>query len=388
MNEDKDLTNWHGKEKTYPLRGRLTDLMPSLSPNFAPPLFFVINGGSGRHDSDAARQAIESSMRTALRKHHIFFIEDVGSLKATVQEAVDAAKEQGGAVVAVGGDGTINAVATAALASGCLFGAIPQGTFNYFGRTHGIPEDIKAALEDLLRGEPSPVQVGLVNDRIFLVNASVGLYPELLEDREDFKQRYGRSRVIALWSALVTAFGQHRYLDMALEQSGKRVHLRTTTLFIGNNWLQLEQLGMPQAESVKQGQLAAITVNPVRTAAMLWLAARGALGKLADAENVTSFSFHSLTVSPLALWGGKRASSRTEPVRGIRNSRKHRIKVAIDGEITWLYAPLTFRVGSEPLLLIKRRSGAGSGSGSGKDIGESGAVSQHIAPAHTEGDAA
>src|SRR5690606_11459586 len=175
-----------------------------------------------------------------------------------------------------------------------------------FGRTHGIPENMDAALDDLLQGEPLPVQVGLVNDRIFLVNASVGLYPELLEDREQFKQRFGRSRLVALWSALVTAFGHRRYLDMALEQNGKRVHLRTTTLFIGNNRLQLEQVGMPQAESLKQGQLAAIAVNPVGTMAMLWLAARGALGKLADAENVSSFSFRHLTVVPLGLWRGKR----------------------------------------------------------------------------------
>src|SRR5690606_26755746 len=113
-----------------------------------------------------------------------------------------------------------------------------------------IPEEIEAAVDDLLRGEPLPVQVGAVNDRIFLVNASVGMYPELLEDREEFKQRFGRSRLVALWSAVVTAFGPQRYLDMVLEQNGQRKHLRTTTLFIGNNRLQLEQVGIPQAESL------------------------------------------------------------------------------------------------------------------------------------------
>ena len=37
-----------------------------------------------------------------------------------------------------------------------------------------------------------PVQVAAVNERIFLVNASVGLYPGLLEDREAYKARFGR----------------------------------------------------------------------------------------------------------------------------------------------------------------------------------------------------
>lgn len=293
-------------------------------------------------------------MRLAARAHRVFVIENIDDLKATVQGAVDAAMKDNGVVVAVGGDGTINAVATAALASRCMFGAVPQGTFNYFGRTHGIPEDRDAAIEDLLHGQLLPVQVGLVNDHVFLVNASVGLYPELLEDREAFKQRYGRSRLVALWSALITALGDHRYLDMTLDQDGKRIYLRTTTLFIGNNRLQLEQVGILQAESLKQGQLAGIAVNPVGTLAMLWLAARGALGKLGDADNVIGFSFRSLTVVPRGLLRGKRSTHRTEHEAGRKSSAKHRIKVAADGEIMWLQAPLEFRVAPEPLLLFKR----------------------------------
>jgi diacylglycerol kinase family enzyme len=331
----------------------LADFMHPISHKPEAPLFFVINGGSGRPNLHAALQTIESRMRSAGREHQIFVIEGVASLETTIQKAVDAAKKESGAVVAVGGDGTINAVASAALASGCLFGAVPQGTFNYFGRTHGIPEEIESALEDLLHGEPVPVQVGLVNDRVFLVNASVGLYPELLEDREQFKQRYGRSRLVALWSAFVTAFGRHRYLDMALEQNGERVHLRTTTLFVGNNRLQLEQVGMPQAESVKQGQLAAIAVNPVGTMAMLGLALRGALGNLADAEHVTGFSFRSLTVIPLRFWRSTHRDRDIAPTAVKKNSRKRRIKVAIDGEIVWLHAPLEFSVAPESLMLIK-----------------------------------
>lgn len=319
-----------------------------------PPLFFVINGASGKHASSATEQAIDSAMRSAGRRHHIFVIEDIGDLNTTIQKAVGAAKQENGVIVAVGGDGTINAVATAALASHCLFGAVPQGTFNYFGRTHGIPEELHLALEDLLQGQPVPVQVGQVNDRIFLVNASVGLYPELLEDREAFKQRYGRSRLVALWSALVTAFGDHRYLDMTLDQDGKRLYLRTTTLFIGNNRLQLEQVGIEQAESLKQGQLAAIAVNPVGTLAMFWLAARGALGKLGDADHVSGFSFHALTVVPRRLFRGNSTASGAKRTASKEASRKHRIKVAADGEIMWLQAPLEFRVAPEPLMLVKR----------------------------------
>lgn len=294
-------------------------------------------------------------MHSARRTFRLFVIGEPNDLASTVREAVDAANAEGGVVVAVGGDGTINAVANVAWSSGCVFGAIPQGTFNYFGRTHGIPEGIVGALDDLLHGEPAPVQVGLVNDRLFLVNVSVGMYPDLLEDREAFKQRYGRSRLVAMWSALVTAFGDHRYLDLEMAQEDERVHLRATTLFIGNNRLQLEQVGMREAEAVKQGQLAAIAVNHVGTAAMLWLAARGALGSLGDADNVTGFSFRRLTVTSFGLLRNQHGPDPSQPATGKRHPGKRRIKVAADGEIMWLQTPLEFRVAPQPLLLIKRR---------------------------------
>jgi diacylglycerol kinase family enzyme len=326
-----------------------------ISHDAAPPLFFVMNGGSGRHDAEDTRQTIEAAMQSVARSHRIFIIEDVSQIQATAQQAVDAAVEQRGVVVAVGGDGTINAVANTVVGSGCLFGAIPQGTFNYFGRTHGIPEEIDAALYDLLHGQPVPVQVGLVNDHVFLVNASVGLYPELLEDREAFKQRYGRSRVVAIWAAIATVFGgRNRQLHMTLEQDGKRIAMRTTTLFVGNNRLQLDQVGMPQAEAVHQGQLAAIAVRPVGKLAMLWLGARGSLGRLGDAENVVGFSFRNLTIAPRGR--SRIANGATAAVRKSfgKNSRRNQIKVAADGEIMWLPTPLEFRVAPQPLLLIKR----------------------------------
>jgi len=317
-----------------------------------------MNGGSGRHDADDTRKTIEAAMQSAARSHHIFIIEDVSQIQATVQHAVDAAKDQGAVVVAVGGDGTINAVANTVLGSGCLFGAIPQGTFNYFGRTHGISEEITESLQDLLHGEPIPVQVGQVNDHVFLVNASVGLYPMLLEDREAFKQKYGRSRLVAIWSAVATVFGRHGQLHITLEQDGKRVAMRTNTLFVGNNRLQLEQVGMPQAEAVVQGQLAAIAVRPVGKFAMLWLGVCGALGRLGEAENVIGFSFRKLTIAPRSIFSMANDATTANAKSVVKKSNKNQIKVAADGEVMWLRTPLEFCVASEPLLLIKRRHGS------------------------------
>lgn len=301
----------------------------------APPLLILMNVGSGHNDTAATQEKIEQVLKQAGRIYRLVLVEDPTRIDEIARRTVEEAKACCGVIVATGGDGTINAVANATLGSGIPFGVLPQGTFNYFGRTHGIPEDIVEATRALLKARVHPVQVGLVNDRVFLVNASLGLYPQLLEDREAYKRQYGRSRIVALWSGLITLLRQHRQLRIILEMKGQTRHIRTPTLFVCNNRLQMEQIGIPLAEALEEGQLAAISLRPAGTLAMLWLAVRGALGKLGEAENVVSFGFQRLTVKPSSLY------------------RTHRVKVATDGEVTWLNTPLEFRVSPEPLYLLK-----------------------------------
>lgn len=299
------------------------------------PLFVVLNVGSGTGNAAAVRAIIETACAAAGRELHLMSVGDPRRLASIAAEAVRRAQGCGGVVVAAGGDGTINAVAQAVLGSGCAFGVLPQGTFNYFSRTHDIPFDTAQALQVLLHEQPQDVQVGLVNDRVFLVNASLGLYPKLLEERENWKHHLGRNRVVAFAAAFATLMGGHRSLRLQIAAQGKSRKLRTPTLFVGNNALQLQQLGFSLARDIDNGELAAIVLKPVRRLAMLGLLLRGALGQLGTSERVLSFPFRSLVVNP--AW----------PLR------TQKVKVATDGEITWLQLPLEFRVAPQPLRLIR-----------------------------------
>ena len=315
--------------------------MPVPEPTPDAPLFIVLNAGSGSEDAAEARRVIEEGCAAAGRRLRIFVVDGPGRVQALAREAVERARAAGGVVVAAGGDGTINAVAQATLGSGCAFGVLPQGTFNYFSRTHGIPRDTAQALHILLTEQPRAVQVGLVNDRVFLVNASMGLYAELLEERESYKSRFGRSRWIAFGAGLLTVLRGHRHWNLRMAWRGKERDIRTPTLFVGNNPLQLHQVGIAEADAPEQGQLAAIALKPVGPLSMPGLLVRGALGRLGDADEVLSFPFESLTVK------GGRALGPVGP-RGPR-----RVKVATDGEIGWVDMPLLFRVSPEPLWLVR-----------------------------------
>lgn len=294
------------------------------------PLFIVLNTGSGRGDAQALQDTIRRVLDEAGRRYQLMPVDDPSQLTETARAAVVQARQAQGIVVAAGGDGTLNAVASQVLGRGVPFGILPQGTFNYFGRRYGISQDTEPALRSLLAGELRPVQVGLLNGRLFLVNASLGLYPQLLEDREAYKQRFGRSRLVALWSGLVTLLRAPRQLSLRLEYEGRARDLRSPTLVVGNNRLQLEHIGIDATE-LDRNRLVAMASRPVGTLALYGLLLRGLFSRLGDAEHVISFAFDRLTVS----------------IRG-----RHRIKVAMDGEISWMDTPLEFEVSDTPLPLV------------------------------------
>lgn len=293
----------------------------------------IINPGSGDGEAARKREVLQRVFTESGQACEMVPVPSPKALEAASETAAREAAASGGVLVAVGGDGTLNTVAQAALRHGVAMGAIPQGTFNYFGRVHGIPCELEAAAHALVHATPEPVQVGLVNGRAFLVNASLGLYPQLLQDREAFKRQIGRHRWVALLSLMVTLFQWRHQLQVEIEADGALRRLRTPTLFVGNNRLQLERLGLPPhvVEQVGQGQLAAIVTRPIGTWAMLGLLLRGAFGRLGEAHDVESFPLQRLTVR----------------VRGMR-----RVKVAADGEVGSMTAPIRFELSPRPLLLL------------------------------------
>jgi diacylglycerol kinase family enzyme len=312
------------------------DNCPEIDP--VSPLQFVINAAAGSSDAETKREVIEGALRLAGRRGEVLFSRP-DELALVAQGAAKLAKETRTAVVAVGGDGTVNTVAQSAHSIGCVMGVVPQGTFNYFARTHGIPADSAEAVRLLLGWTPSPVQVAAVNERVFLVNASMGLYPELLEEREAYKARFGRSRWVAFWAATVTLLRAQRKLRLSIEQGTVVREVKTLTLFVGNNRLQLEQVGVqPEggpSHALDEGHITAVMLRPLGTLAMIRLMLHGAMGTLGEAQNVEHFEFERMLVRP-TLAPGRRG-----------------VKVAFDGEVTRMRAPLNFRVLTKPLYLLK-----------------------------------
>ena len=317
--------------------------VPRLDP--ASTLLFVINAAAGALDIGAKRAVIESALTARGRKGELLVCRPA-ELPRVAAEAAAAAVARGAAVIAVGGDGSLNTVAQAAHTAGCPMGVSPYGTFNYFARTHGIPTEPAAAARLLLDACPMPVQVATINDRVFLVNASLGVYPELLQDREAYKARFGRSRWVAFVAACATLLRAQRRLRLHIEMGSTVRDVQTLTLFVGNNRLQLQQFGAEPEDTLAgtpgDGSIAALMLRPIGTLSMIGLMLHGAMGRLGEAAGVEGFEFQHMVVKPRLAPG-----------------RRH-VVVAFDGEVALMRTPIDIRVLDKPLYLLQAPGAAGA----------------------------
>lgn len=325
----------------------LTQSTHAAESETTPPLFIVLNAGSGDKNAETVANKLAEIFYAAKQPYELFLCRRPGDISDMTKKAVELASHRHGVVVAAGGDGTIRYIAQAVLAVGLPFGIVPLGTFNYFARDQGVPQEVEQAAEALMtgmrEGNERQVQVGQLNDEVFLVNASLGLYPQLLADREVFKKQHGRSRMVAKWAALVTILKRDIKMRLRIEhtggeqKSGESV-IPASTIFVGNNSLQLHDVGLAsESQHVKNGQLAIIALPPMTIFKRIAFAFRGMLGLLRKAPELTHFACRQLVVEPLRL-------------------RKPYVKVAMDGEVSQMRPPLTFRVGPQCLRLVVPKS--------------------------------
>lgn len=306
-----------------------TELEPAL------PITVIMNAGSGRRDAENDRRQIEEALERSGREYRIVPCARPGDLERAAREAVADAARHPRIVAAAGGDGTINAVAGHVLGTGLSLGVIPLGTYNFFARDLGIPLDPARAAAALVDGRVRRVHVAHVNGRLFLINATFGLYRRVLEERERYKHRFGRYRFVTVPSALITLMRNHRTYRVELELDGRPAVLHTLMLFFGLNTLQLEKLDLDVAECTARGRLAVLALRPMSRLELLGIALRGALQRLEQAPNLQRHCASRVDV----YWRGAR-----------------RIRVAVDGETIECEVPLRFEVLPDALPVVVPRS--------------------------------
>jgi diacylglycerol kinase family enzyme len=245
---------------------------------------------------------------------------------ASILDIVD--RHPAGTVVAAGGDGTISAVAARLVGSPRVLGVIPGGTLNHFARDLRIPADLEGAAGVVKAGRARRVDVAEVNGRVFLNNSSLGLYVEIVREREKIRRR-GFRKWTAFAAAVFRTLSQWPIVRVRLEIEGRFVNRRTPFVFIGNNRYEMEGLRMGSRDRLDEGQLC------------LW-AARG----------LSRWSLARMAIA--GLTGGLHNSRDLDVLCApeVLIKTKHRVQVSLDGELVRMSSPLHYRIRPGALTVI------------------------------------
>ena len=232
-------------------------------------------------------------------------------------------------LIAGGGDVTVGAAAGAVAGTRASLGLLPLGTLNHFARDLGVPLDVDGAAAAIAGGKQKRVDVAEVNGRVFVNNATIGLYPLMVVDRKSQQRRLGRSKRLAvLVASLRTMLNFHRQ-RLRLSIGGGAAWVDTPLLFVGNNDYRLSIPGAGQRELLDAGELCVLVMGSKSLPGFLAATARALVGRSRENDMV-----------------------RLDGVTELRvDSRRPRLTLGIDGETVGLAPPLSFRIRPKALLV-------------------------------------
>ena len=290
------------------------------------PLKIIISAGAGPGDNTQAAERLAEIFTEHQIATDISLAQSGSEVTELAQEAARGPYE---VVVAAGGDGTINSVAAAVVDTDKILGVLPLGTLNHFARDLNIPFDVEAAAQTIIAGHTTEIDIAEVNDRIFLNNSSLGLYPMIVREREK-RQRLGYRKWPAFFWATIQALRRYPFLDVRLRVNGELFDRLTPFVFVGNNEYAMDLLNVGVRDRLDRGVLSIYITHRTSRLRLIILALRAVFGRL---NNDRDF---------LAL--------RSNEVKIL--TRRKRLRVAFDGEIQWMQTPLQYRVRSRALRVI------------------------------------
>lgn len=257
------------------------------------------------------------------------------ALLAAAEQAVR--DEDVATVVAGGGDGTLNAVASGLVGTGIVFGVLPLGTLNHFAKDLGIPLNLDEAIRTIAAGHCIQVDTGEVNGRVFLNNSSLGLYPDTVRRRELQQSRLGRSKWLAFFWAALTSLRRHPFLHLTLTVDDNVYRKRTLFVFMGNNEYTMEGFHIGGRARLDAGLLSLYVAHRTSRLGLLVLALRAVVGRLRQARD-----FDVLLAKHVVI-----------------ESRHQQIRVATDGEVNQMHTPLSYRIVPKSLNVLVPKPASG-----------------------------
>jgi diacylglycerol kinase family enzyme len=293
----------------------------------AEPIPVIVNASAGNGSNTDWAEGLQQKFVAAGLQVQVLVMQQGSEIAPAVAAAV---KRGADLVVAGGGDGTVSAVAAGLAGSGVTLGVLPMGTLNHFAKDLGIPLEQEQAIAVIAAGRRLDVDVGEVNGRIFINNSGLGIYPDIVRDREQRQRRLGHGKWRALLEASIAAARRYPVLSVQIDVDGKTLTRRTPFVFIGNNEYTMEGFEIGERAALDRGRLSLYLTHRMGRFGLLHLALLALFRRLDQARD-----FDMLTTRGFVV-----------------NTHHQRLRVSTDGEVSVMETPLSYRIRAGALRVL------------------------------------
>lgn len=202
------------------------------------------------------------------------------------RELARAAVDRGAAlVIAWGGDGTINEVASTLAGSLTPLGIIPAGSGNGFANELGLPSEPGLALETALRGRDRRIDGGEFDGRRFFNIAGTGI-DAVVAERFNARAQGRRGLVPYVQLGLREAF-RYRGSRYRIVLDDEVIDTTAMLIAFANGREYGNHIRIAPGAKLDDGKLEAIVVDDRSPVARLWSCRHLALGTIARAPGIT-----------------------------------------------------------------------------------------------------
>ena len=172
-------------------------------------------------------------------------------------------------IVACGGDGTVNEIASCLVGSSVKLGVVPMGSGNGFAATLKIPKSIIGALNIIKESNNTQIDVGEINKNYFFSNTGIGFDANVINNYSKTSQRKLTSYIRAF---LLTFFNNPASHTLKITTESQSMKLKPFMVFASNSNEMGYDVSLTPKASTQDGVLDIIIVEPLNKLEIIYFA--------------------------------------------------------------------------------------------------------------------
>lgn len=239
-------------------------------------------------------------------------------------------KQKYDAVIAAGGDGTVNHIINILDDNMMPIGILPAGTLNHFAKDNNIPLTLQDSVKLITCGEVNEVDTAMLNDIIFVNNSSIGIYPLAVKVREQEKSRFAGNKWLSLLYGSIKVLIKFPLYTVNIKLKNDIESYKSVFVLVGNNKYELDIFSLGQRNSLKQGVLSLYAAKCTSRWSFIRLIFMTVFSRVKLSDDLDKKLIKELTIE----------------------ANKKKISVSLDGEVKEMNTPLHYKVCPRNLKLI------------------------------------